>query len=296
MKYKIIYLISLLFIAQVSFSQTATNDSLLVNKKGIAILPQKGDIAVGLTAGPILQYVGNFFFNSVLNPSPDANKAMAFSPDSMNVMVKYMLRDDLAARVTFGWNTSRITDRFYVRDDAAFYANPLSNVLAQDIHKTINKSIKLAVGLEQRRGKGKLQGYYGADLFYEKKDTANYMTYANPISEINQAPSAYNYMTKGVENMAIRPIEKMEVRSHSFGTNLFLGTEYFFYPGMAIGSEVSWELKYTKYNQVYQINEYWDGTQSAQRAEISSGNLARSNQYTSGLNNLRFGIFLMFYF
>jgi hypothetical protein len=295
MKYKAILWLFVLFLPHLLNAQEENETNLPVNKKGQVLVPQKGDIAIGLTAGPIFRYMGNFFNSSSVNLSPDANN-LAFLNDSTRFMLKYMLSDKMAARVTIGFNTNRTSNYFYVRDDGAFYKDPLSNVLVKDKHRQLNRNVSLAAGIEKRSGKGRMQGYYGIDVFYQKFDTLNFMEYANPISELNQAPSSYNFLTKNVEQMSVRPLEEYSVRNSDVGANLFFGTEYFLLPGIALGAEMAWQLKYENKKQVYSKSEYWNGSEAAVRTEISQGDLAKGSGFETSIDNLRFGLFLMFYF
>ena len=55
------------------FAVAAVTAQDLTSKKGVPILPEKGDYAIGVDAIPFFQYVGNMFNANAFNPGPAFN-------------------------------------------------------------------------------------------------------------------------------------------------------------------------------------------------------------------------------
>ena len=191
---KIIISISLVLFIFVSVS--AQGDSLFKNKRGIPMLPQKGDIAIGISMVPIFQYLGNSFNgHDAFNNAPNAN---FLSPPNINfpnapvtnsIYLKYFVQDNAALRFSFGYNAYTINTKFYVRDDAAFELDPLSNAKLVDMRTQKGSTFILGADFEKRRGRGRVQGFFGAGTHFVFNKAQEEYLYGNPISEFNQIPS-----------------------------------------------------------------------------------------------------------
>ncbi len=84
---KLIILFTLLYLGLNVIAQ----DSILVNKQGRVILPQKGDIAIGLSADPFLNFIGNMF---------NGNTNNSLSLGDQNLYFRYFFSENEALRVT----------------------------------------------------------------------------------------------------------------------------------------------------------------------------------------------------
>src|SRR5689334_13877529 len=104
-------LISMFTYGQGSHSVACTSDDPVLNKKGHAILPKAGDIALGFNAIPALDLGFNALrYVSIMgNSAPVAANVAAptnqFVQGSNNqIVAKYFLEDKAAVRVKIGFN------------------------------------------------------------------------------------------------------------------------------------------------------------------------------------------------
>ena len=140
------------FSYQTAISQE-TEASSLTSKKGVTILPESGDIALGIDASPFLSYIGGFFSNSGAG-------APAFTFTAQNpgaIYVKKMLTNRKAIRLAFRLGLSQ-------------YTEPQSTDPDVD-QKLINSAatLGLQVALENAWAyKSRIRGYYGAGIMVQK--------------------------------------------------------------------------------------------------------------------------------
>jgi hypothetical protein len=155
------------------------------SKRGENFLPQAGDWAIGFNADGLFNYVGNAF-NSSSNsaPSVDFQRAGTF-------VGKKFITDNTAYRVV---------------------ANFKFDVETQGDDSSTSLDLQAGLGKEWRRGKTRLQGFYGADALFN---------FGVSSSEVN-----------GVETK--NPV--------NFGASLngFIGAEYFIFPKMSIGAQYTY--------------------------------------------------------
>ena len=146
MKKIYLVLVLVLTVVSLSFSQEEAKESTNFQaKNGALVLPEKGDIAIGLDMIPFLNYLGNFGNNTVGNTyNPN------FLLNNNTFLVKYFTSAETAIRVFFRTSITNNTNNQYVRDDAAFFADPLSNAVTVDQKQTINNQFILGLGYEKR--------------------------------------------------------------------------------------------------------------------------------------------------
>jgi hypothetical protein len=92
-------------------------------------LPKAGNFAIGVDATPIFDYLGNIFNNTVGNTLNLSRPA---------IYGKYYLDDKTAIRGVLALASTNTKNEFYVRDDAAFYTDPLSKAEVVDTKSVIN--------------------------------------------------------------------------------------------------------------------------------------------------------------
>ena len=86
------------------------------------VLPQAGDISLGIDVVPMLEYFGNFFNGATSNSyssfggEPIYNSNPFVNP-SVSIMGKYMLNDSWGIRANVGLMFRKDMDRKYVKDD-----------------------------------------------------------------------------------------------------------------------------------------------------------------------------------
>ncbi len=204
-------------------------------------LPEKGNFAIGADATPLFDYVGNMMNGTIGN---------TLNLSTPLIYAKYYLTDNTALRTVLGVNTTAKSDLFYVQDDAAKFANPLSNAQVTDQKADNSNGYYLSLGLQKFIGEKRLRGFYGAQLFTEYgKDKATY-SYGNPMTSLNPTPSSHFGYIAGERKLS-------EVTSHDFmvGAGGIAGFEYYVAPRLCIGGEVSLNVVYTQKLQTYQKSE-----------------------------------------
>lgn len=231
----------------------------LTSKKGEPILPEAGDWSIGVEATPFLNYMGNFFGKSANNTAPTFN----FLNSSQMITGKYFVDAATAYRASlrlgFGNNTVKeaTSDRSYVPKNPNSF--PTADPTVDNVWKHSQTNIGLAVGLEKRKGKTRLQGYYGAEVgigLSTSKDKFEYGNALNPVSTntaVNavivdvgdQISGAGNYNTaapiEGIVGDA-RATERKNGTVFSVGARAFIGVEYFILPKISLGGEFGWGL------------------------------------------------------
>ena len=148
---KNIYFVCILFwLAIPAFSQESEN--VLTNKNGVIILPQKGEISIGIDAVPFLNLLND------KGASPGFN----FINNIPTISVKYFVSDRRAIKVDILANFSLTKDG---NDNLTDYVQDLVNNLGVN------------VGYEWRLGKTRVQGFYGVEggavLMKRKISTTN---------------------------------------------------------------------------------------------------------------------------
>lgn len=278
MKKLIIILLSIVFVSS-SFSQESTSGP--VSKSGIPFLPAAGDIAIGADALPYLEYLGNLFNNS------DDN---SLNLGSQSLYLRYHLDETSAIRAILKINSSLTTNRYYVRDDAAFFADPLSNAKVEDKFSNSKNEFILNLGYQKSRGYGKLRGIYGAQINYEFSRTINSYQYGNNITVVNPNPTD----SWGMGNE--RTLEIDNGINHTFGLGVLGGVEYYFLPKICIGGEVGLNFAFTWASQKNTKTEVLIGNEIVTKNTLDapSGLKNRSLQTIRPANYG--GLYLLFHF
>lgn len=206
-----------------------------------SFLPQKGNFAIGADATPLLNFVGNIFNGNVNNN---------FNMSSPLIYAKYYLTDMTALRTVIGVNSTSDNQLFYVQDDAARLANPLSNAQVTDMRTDKTDGYYLSLGLQKFIGQKRLRGFYGAQLFGQcNKDKSEY-NYGNPMTSLNPTPSSnFGYVA------GERKLSEVTLNNFMVGAGGIAGFEYFVAPRLCIGGEVSLNVVYTQKLQTYQKSE-----------------------------------------
>lgn len=268
-------------------------------------LPKAGDIQLGIDIAPIFQYVGNMFNGNTSNAPLNqfgGEWAIPSNPvydPTVSIMGKYMITDNWAARANIGVLTRHANIREYMRDDKAYALNELSEaeVIDNAIYNTSGAAF--ALGAEYRRGYRWIQGIFGADLVYGFSNSNSHFKYGNAITEINQAPSRYNW---GVTAPDVPYWSKSYVldsynneANHYVGIDLTVGVECFLTSYLAIGGEVSltamWAVGAPQYIVCEGFNTLTNTVE--QRTEtITPGNTV----FEFGTKNLGGKLYLAFYF
>ena len=270
----------------IGFSAMAQADddfsAAFANKRGVYLLPQAGDFALGIDATPLLRYMGNFFSSS-FNPAPLFNGV-----DGVNVQTiygKYFLEDNRAIRARLSIGMSNYADKYAVPDDEAIAdailagETPGADLYTKltDIQRGSYTGVELGVGYEFRRGNGRVQGFYGGEVFLGYEGGKTKYEYANGITEDNKTPSRYNYSyTEIINGISCRVTEDKAGKTIYAGLGAFAGVEYFFAPQMSIGGEFGLGFRFTSNGQSTMTGEGWDSSIG------STGDLTTQSQKGTG--------------
>lgn len=261
-------------ILALAFGVTGAYAQDLTSKKGEQILPEAEDWSIGVDATPFLNYMGNFFGKSSSNSAPTFN----FLNSNQTITGKYFVEAQKAyrasLRIGLGNQTekSTVVDRAFVAGATSNYPNP--DPTKENVWKQSNTNIGLAVGMEKRKGKTRLQGYYGAEVgigFSSSKDKFTYgnkldpasttapvfVSNADAFSGANNVVSSIPFVDPGSVNGLGRITERKNGATFSLGLRAFVGAEYFVLPKISIGGEFGWGLGFvtggkttTKYESV----------------------------------------------
>jgi hypothetical protein len=219
------------------------------------ILPQAGDIALGLDMANFIKSINN----SITNAS-SANTIVAFQTDFFG---KYFLTDRSALRARLGININNATNRAFVRDDAANLLNPaLDNPITEaktvDVHKQRNTTLELGIGYEYRRSLWRVQGYVGGELFGGVTLNKDIFEYGNPMTDANQNPSStYNSATVGISSGSYRPLESVKGNTMILGAAIFIGADFFICKNLSLGAEFDLEGRYRRTGEKSYKTETW---------------------------------------
>jgi hypothetical protein len=251
---KKILLITLILI---SYNAQSQLNPVLKNKRGLAILPEKGDYSIGIGADPFLNYIGTIFYNTSANNSPSPNFI-----DNYSFSGKYFIKENQAYRLSFLINTNSRSTEISVLD-----ITPGATQYAQVIDKgqLNNNQFQLNFGKEFRKGKTRLQGFAGFDGFIRFNNTIEKTTYGNKLELYDTGYS--------------RVIERKN-SGFTFGIRGFVGAEYFFAPKMSLGFEIG-------FGPSYNISK--DNTYTVESYDFSS-NEVKNTEYKGGISTKTFAI------
>lgn len=260
---KSIALVALAFGVTSAFAQDLTS------KKGEPILPEAGDWSIGADATPFLNYVGNFFGKQNANIAPTWN---FFNGQTITVKKFDEAQKAMRASVRLGFVTNgekdMVADRS-VPSPTATGTTGYPNQAAQKENKWSDRqtNIMLSVGMEKRKGKTRLQGYYGADVGIMISNTRDKFTYGNGLVANSTSTASPNVAVSGADAFAnyntganvasassvgiqgaygsARMIDRKAGLTFGIGVRGFIGAEYFILPKMSLGAEFGWGIGYS---------------------------------------------------
>ena len=227
----LVYSMSLLFC--LGFSAIAQNvenefNPAYANKRGVYLLPQAGNMALGFDATPFLD-----IFSSSSNPFD------GFNGVDNSIYWKYFVQDNRALRARLTLNMLNETWSGEIEDDATNTADDATKIDTERLSQT---AVTLGLGYEFRRGNGRVQGYYGAELSFGFQAGKTLYEYGNKMTEDNTFPTTYNFgdniiMENPGIDLLVRATEMKQGNKLSVGLGGFIGVEYFFAPQISIGGE-----------------------------------------------------------
>ncbi len=294
MKYKISIIILLLSFSVYAFCQTdslgASKKVNLVSKKGIRILPEAGEISLGIDAFPIFIYLGNSLLSSgAFAPSFDYGDNIT----SINAIYgKYMLKADMAIRANFRFDFSSNTD-VYVVPKSTLIFDPFAPQYVDDQVTTVNNVVLLGVGIEKIRGKSRVQGKYGAELLFGYNRYTTKYNYGNSITNEFNTPETYNnsYTADGA-----RVINDFTDKGFLLGARGFIGVEYFIGPKISLGGEFGYTAAYHWAQNRIMEYQYWNSASQEVSTFVRESSSDGVDDVGIGIDNLDGSINLFFYF
>jgi hypothetical protein len=175
----------------------------------------------------------------------------------------------------------------------------LDTVYIKDSRKSSSTNVTLAFGKEFRRGKTRLQGFYGGEGIIGISTGKSIYSYGNTFSNLNVSPTSTDFVTPTALGYASAPANS-RIQSESNGTGIkvaargFVGAEYFIFPKMSIGLEFGFSLMYFNQNDGKLSSESWD----AAAGSVKNKTLAKSGSRGFGIDNDNSGgaIMLNFHF
>jgi hypothetical protein len=287
---KNLFILIMLFtfcIANTQAQDTEPEPEPLKGNKGQLILPESGDIGLGVNMIPFFNWFGNAFNNNANNQFASNNKFFTIFGNSV-LMGKYMLSEKTAVRVNFGFNVISTTLKQYVQEDAS--NDPLDMV--QDSWKNDVGNYTLALGYEMRRGKRRIQGYYGADIIFNYINNSSAYTYGNGYSSTNVIPTSFNFGTNINNNM--RVLNNTGNSTFGIGLRGFVGVEYFVAPKLSLGAEFGWGFTINSTFDSVTSSEFFEASTS--ETMIQNTTVAGNTVVAAGVDNLNGAVFMLFYF
>ncbi len=266
----------------------------LRNKNGYLILPEKGDFAIGFNTVPIFAFFGNMFNGNMNNNFMSQNKFVSFLDDNA-IYGKYFLSDKNAVRVDFRLGIHSGKFRNDVYND---YANSPDSLVV-DAVKLSTQRFTLGAAYEWRVGKGRLQGVFGAGVFFKYASSvkARY-EYGNAMTNGNAAPTtttwdmAGNVLASGPQ--AQRTLWSKGGNTCGFGARGFVGVEYFVAPKISLGAEFGWSAGYSQTSAIKSQTESFDSNSNT----VVNTDRTRSGSrfFDADTDNFNGALYLMFHF
>jgi len=188
------------------FAFSFANAQDLTSKKGEPYLPEAGDWGISFNADNLFNYVGNAFNgnggNNINGTAPGSTDAVLNSNSSGSFTGKKFKTANQADRYTVGFQLMN---------------NSVTNGSGV---KTVGTKLNLEAGIgkEWRRGKTRLQGFYGYDL-------------VAGLDLVNSAKVTPNGGTSTTYKNGA---------NFNVGARGFLGAEYFIFPKIAIGAQYTY--------------------------------------------------------
>jgi len=268
-----------LFLLLVPVLMLSGQDSIMMSKKGIPILPQAGDWAIGIDARPFTQ-----IFNS------DSDIGYEFMNDNTLIGKKFITAN-MAHRFKLRLAFYSLSDDEYVMQDGQVVPDPLITVT--DTRLNNYTYITVGYGIEKRSGYGRLQALYGGEFLVGYDQMSTSYTYGNGFSVDNPSPTTYNF-GGNIYETGKRVVYNEPGYTLEFALRAFLGIEYFIAPKIAVGGEFGWGIAYDYQKEGKEKVESYDGANNVVKDEIHKTGGSKD----LGFDNDNFGglIYLIFHF
>jgi hypothetical protein len=269
---------STLLIAALAFGATAAFAQDLTSKKGEAFLPESGDWSIGIDATPVLNYVGNMFNGNTFNNAPTWN----FLNANQTIIGKMYTSETSAYRaiLRIGMTSTSMTAMIGDATQTTPPTYPNLPTMKEDKFKNGSHFIGLGGGLEWRRGKTRLQGFYGVDGMFWLAGSSQKYEYGNTLSSTvtvnggtttDWSAQGGNNMTTDTYGNSARVTEWKSGSTFGIGVRGFVGAEYFIIPKLSIGAEFGWGVGYVMTGASSTTTESVGGTGPAPGTQTIEG-------------------------
>jgi hypothetical protein len=276
---KVITVLCLAFAINIAFAQD------LKTKKGEPILPEKGDWAIGIDAAPFITFVGNVF-KGAASPTGGWEQNPSL-PLSMTGKMFVDAQTAYRVRVRLGLYNQNFKNNV-IQDGQA---DP--TVTVQDKWKIRSHDITVGLGIEKRKGKTRLQGFYGGEAYLNYGGGGSKYEYGNGFSTTSTTPRSTSIdvtnswtglpgggwiaIPTGARTLEINGGDHIQL-----GVRGFIGVEYFIFLKTSIGFEFGWGLKLFKSMQGITKTESWDGKE----VKTTENKIAGSSNFSFDHENL----------
>ncbi len=265
----------------------------LVSKKGEPYLPQEKDWGLQLDATPFLDYAGKLLSNAgATSPVISGTSGFPFT-----ITGKYFKSAQFAWRGRLRIGSTSTTARNVVIDNAN---SQTDTVYTSDSRTTRSTNINLSFGFERRRGKTRLQGFYGAEAMLTVQGGSTSYDYGNAYSSTQTVVSTTDFnavLPGGGFASSARSSRLSEVKqgnTFGLGARGFVGAEYFMLPKLSLSAELGWAIMFTNQNDGYTVTESWDNANS--RPRIRQVNRGGGSSFGVDTDNIGGSLALGFYF
>jgi hypothetical protein len=246
----------------------------LTSKKGLPILPETGDWCIGLDATPFFNYLGNFFgkggsttvtTGTVQTASHYTNQAPGwnFIANNFSISGKKFISSNTAYRASVRLGFNNVTKKTQVNDRSITTAPvyPAVPFRVENSWKQSYTNVGASFGIEKRRGKTRLQGFYGVEGGIGFSSGSNTYKYGNALSTNPKSPVSVDVVndafsvstssgttavniTKDTYTNDARILKDKSGFGFELGARAFVGAELFVAPKISVAGEFCWGIGY----------------------------------------------------
>ncbi|MBN8694210.1 MAG: hypothetical protein J0L69_13530 [Bacteroidetes bacterium] len=248
-----------------AFGVTGAYAQDLTSKKGEPILPEAEDWSIGVDATPFLNYVGNMFGKTANNVAPTWNN---YGANQTIVGKKFKdAQNAYRAIVRIGYSNQSWKNEIAkpVASTSTPPTFPNKPEMVEDKYSRSSTFVGVGVGMEKRKGKTRLQGFYGADVFIWFSSSKDKFKYGNDLVQQNAASTidpdvdpvthstdwstipAAGLATANTGNTGLnagavqwRKLSEKSGGQFGLGVRAFIGAEYFILPKISLAGEFGW--------------------------------------------------------
>ncbi len=247
-----------LFLFSFSVATACAQD--LTSKKGEPMLPEADDWAISMNVDPIFNFIGNVFSKDTNNNTPGTGWVNA----NQTLIGKKFIDEKSAYRILFRLGFQNETSKMMVQDDKKIGSPvlfPVQPAQVEDRFFERSTSIAVGAGKEKRKGKTRLQGFYGADAMIWITSSKTKAKYGNRMSSSDVSsttgdaettkPTSTDWYdddgdgdTREALQNTYRITQQKSGMTFGIGLRGFIGAEYFILPKISLGAEFGWGIGY----------------------------------------------------